>query len=107
MRICPKCGFHDSPCWRPRANRPYCEYSNVDNIGYSEPELIQEIRGAAPNPFYDGHFVYHITKSGRNVERIELEYYKFMRWVQSPRRNGICLFLLKNSKNIWGLNHES
>ena len=84
MRICPKCGYHDSSVWRPRANRPYCEYSSVDNVGYSQPELIQKIREAEPNPYYDGHFVYHISKTGKNVERIELELFKTMRWGQQP-----------------------
>ena len=84
MRICPKCGYHDSPCWRPRLNRPYCDYSAVGNIGYSEPELIQKIKEVSPIPFYDGHYVYRITKTGRNVERIELEYFKFMGWGREP-----------------------
>ena len=84
MRICPKCGYHDSSIWRPRANRPYCEYSSVDNVGYSQPELIKKIREAEPNPYYDGHFVYHISKTGKNVERIELELFKTMRWGQQP-----------------------
>lgn len=84
MRICPKCGYHDSPIWRPRGNRPYCEYSAVDNVGYSMPELITKIREAEPWPYFDGHFVYHISRTGKNVERIERELYATMKWGQVP-----------------------
>ena len=85
MRICPKCGYHDLPQFRPRTSRVYCEYSAVDNIGYVQPDLIKKIKEAEPTPYFDGHFVYHITKSGKNVERIELELYKFMRWGAEPQ----------------------
>lgn len=84
MRICPKYGYHDSPVWRPRASRPYCEYSAVDNVGYSFPELVEKIRAMTPEPYFDGHFVYRITRTERNVERIELEYFKIMGWGREP-----------------------
>ena len=38
------------------------------------------IIGAHPEPYYDGHYMYHITSTGLNVERIELELYRFMKW---------------------------
>lgn len=85
MRICPKCGYHDWPQFRPRANRPYCEYSAIDNVGYTHPELIESIRMVVPAPYFDGHFMYHITRSGLNVERIEKEYYIYMKWGAEPQ----------------------
>ena len=85
MRICPECGHADHPMWRPRASRPFCEYTKAETLEYNDPELFAKVKEAAPEPFFDGHFVYHISRTGLNAERIEKELYDYMKWGQEPQ----------------------
>ena len=66
--------------WRSRSNRAFCSYTKWETLKYNEPDLAAKIIAAYPEPYYDGHFMYHITKTGLNVERIEKQYYKIMKW---------------------------
>ena len=85
MRICPKCGHEDDYWWRPRRSRVYCEYTKVDTLEWNQPELLKKIQEAQPDIYNDGHFVYHITRKGINVERIEKKLYDFMGWGAEPQ----------------------
>ena len=80
MRICPKCGHDDHPMWRPRNSRVFCEFTKSETLEYNEPELFNKIKEAHPDFYFDGHFIYHITRTGLNVERIEKELHDFMGW---------------------------
>lgn len=84
MRVCPECGHADPFWWRPRSSRPYCEYTKVDTLEWNNPELLAKIREVHPDYYDDEHFIYHITRSGLNVERIELELFETMRWGSEP-----------------------
>ena len=85
MRVCPNCGHADPFWWRPRKSRVYCEYTKCETLEYNDSALMAKIRNAHPEYYFDGHFIYHITKSGLNVERIEKELYDFMRWGAEPQ----------------------
>jgi len=80
MRICPNCGHEEHPVWRPRKSRVFCEYVKTETLEYNLPDLFTKIKEAYPVPYFDGHFVYHITKSGLNVERIERSLHEIMGW---------------------------
>lgn len=80
MKICPVCGHADHPMWRARSNRAFCDYAKWETVKYNDEKLAMAILAAHPEPYYDGHYVYHITNTGLNVERIELELYRFMKW---------------------------
>lgn len=85
MRICPECGHADPFWWRPRRSRVYCEYTKTETLEYNNPELFAKIKEAHPLTYCDGHFIYHISRTGLNVERIEKELYDFMKWGQEPQ----------------------
>ena len=80
MRVCPKCGHGDHPMWRPRASRPFCEYVKAETLEYNASELFAKIKDAQPEFYFDGHFIYHISRTGLNVERIEKSLFDFMGW---------------------------
>jgi len=71
--------------WRPRASRPFCEYTKAETLEFNNPELFAKIKETAPTPYFDGHFVYHISRTGLNAERIEKELYDLMKWGQEPQ----------------------
>lgn len=85
MRICPNCGYREHPMWRPRASRVFCEYTKAETLEYNDSKLFNLIKEAYPEPFFDGHFIYHISRTGLNVERIEKELYDIMKWGQEPQ----------------------
>lgn len=39
MRVCPKCGYMDSPVWRHVRHRIYTDYCRVDDLEPWEPAL--------------------------------------------------------------------
>lgn len=80
MKICPKCGFEDNPMWRVRKSRQFCDYVKTETLEYNEPHLFMKIKEKHPEKYFDGHFVYHITRTGMNVERIEKTYFQIMGW---------------------------
>lgn len=71
--------------WRPRRSRVFCDYTKTETLEYNDPELAMAIKNTHPVPYCDGHFVYHITRSGLNVEMIEKSLYDFMKWGQEPQ----------------------
>ncbi len=77
VKICPNCGHGDHMMWRPRRSRVFCSYTRTDTVAWNRPKLMKAIREVDPEPYYDGHFMYHITK-GDNVERIERELWEYM-----------------------------
>ena len=80
MKICPKCGHSDHPMWRARSNRAFCDYTKWETLKYNDEKLAAIILETHPDIYYDGHYVYHITRTGLNVERIEASLYKIMGW---------------------------
>lgn len=85
MRICPKCGYREHPIWRPRRSRVFCDYAKTEDIKYILPELYTNIEKAHPEFYFDGHFIYHITKTGLNIEKIEKELFDLMKWGSEPQ----------------------
>ena len=71
--------------WRPRRSRVFCDYVKSETLEYNDSELFQKIKDAHPNLYYDGHFVYHITRTGLNVEMIEKYLFDYMGWGQEPQ----------------------
>lgn len=80
MRVCPNCKHEDHPMWRPRNSRVFCEFTKAETVEWNAPELFKKIKEAHPTYYFDGHFLYHITRSGLNIERIEKSLYDFMGW---------------------------
>ena len=80
MRVCPECGHEDHPMWRPRPSRGFCDYTKANTLEYNDPELFAKIKEARPDFYNDGHFIYNLTKTGVNVERIEKSLFDFMGW---------------------------
>lgn len=66
--------------WRPRGSRVFCEYVKVDSLEWNNPELLKKINKCHPAPYFNGHFIYHKTRTGLNIERIEKELYDIMGW---------------------------
>jgi len=85
MRKCPKCGFEIHPMWRPRRSRVFCDYVKTETLQYNDPKLYKKIIESQPKPYYDGHFVYHVTRTGLNVELIEKYLYDYMGWGSEPQ----------------------
>ena len=84
MKICPKCGHHEAEYWRASRYRPLCSQTRADTIEWNDPELYKKIMEVNPNPYFDGTFMYHLTKKGW-IERIEKYYYDYMKWGQEPQ----------------------
>jgi len=88
MKICPACGYEEHPMWRARSNRPFCSYVKADTLEYLDPELFKKIKHAMDQGkpyYYDGTIVYHITKTGLNVEKIAKQYHDYMGWGAEPQ----------------------
>ena len=66
--------------WRPRPSRTFVDYVKAETLEYNDPDLFMKIKEVHPNPFDDGHFVYHITRTGLNVEKIERALHEYMGW---------------------------
>lgn len=71
--------------WRPRRSRVFCDYVKTETLEFNDPGLYKKIKEAQPEPYYDGHFVYHITRGGLNTEMIEKELYDIMGWGSEPQ----------------------
>ena len=87
MKICPKCGHVEDMSWRSRSNRAFCSYMKWEQFKDLYPDGAKALLANYPVPQVgpDNHFVYHITKTGLNVERIEVELYKIMGWGAEPQ----------------------
>ena len=73
MRVCPKCGFTDSPIWRNKmALRLYVQYCHIEELDDFEPEVAKELRkewGKSNYYFKDG--IKYRINSGGYVDRID------------------------------------
>jgi len=58
--------------WRPRNSRVFCNFTKSETLEYNDPELFKKIEEVHPEYYFDGHYLYHITRTGLNVERIEV-----------------------------------
>jgi len=85
----------------------FCDYVKAETLEYNDPELFSKIKEAHPNLFFDGHFVYHITRTGLNVEKIEKKLYDFMNFGREPQekvdhdnpwQRGLSHFLTNDEK---------
>ena len=112
MRKCPDCGFEVHPMWRPRRSRVFCDYVKTETLEYNDPELYKKIIDAAPDPYFDNHFLYRITRTGLNAEMIEKYLYDMFGWGREPQEKvdhsalahvvPLDKFLLHNKDNIKG-----
>ena len=79
MRVCPNCGFHDPPWWRPaKMHNPSgdIDICHIDDLKFNESDLAAKIdsnRGAA---ITDEHYAYLLTKRARWVRRVALHLFK-------------------------------
>jgi len=46
MRICPKCGYKDYPCWRQRMYSLYTDYCKLDELEFWDKGLVWFINNA-------------------------------------------------------------
>lgn len=68
MRICPKCGYYESPYWRHSRFSYWIDLITLENLWEIEPKLAQELErnGRAEDKYY----VYRLAgKTKRYVER--------------------------------------
>ena len=95
MKICPKCGHVEDMSWRSRSNRAFCSYMKWEQFKELYPDGAKALLDNYPVPQVgpDNHFTYHITKTGLNVERIEVELYCIMGWGAEPQE--------KHSRSEW------
>lgn len=63
MRVCPKCGHRDSPCWRNAWYKRFTDVTRQDDIALYEPELFKKLQ-ESPNFYSDGLYNYKISKHG-------------------------------------------
>jgi len=69
LRVCPRCGFRDSPIWRNRmAKRLYVQYCRIDELIEWEPELAKELQ--EKKYVFKNGVKYKLTLKGY-VERID------------------------------------
>jgi len=80
MRICPKCGFHDSPSWKPYFWGLYWEYMDFADFKREYPSLLDQPfdifhshkfceEGNFYYNFEDNHYYYKIAGKTRKVIR--------------------------------------
>ena len=77
MRVCPKCGYRQSECWRNKRWHLYAEYCHIEELEVFEPDLAMEIREQLPRykyPLKRGPFFYMISRTG-HVSRLDQESY--------------------------------
>lgn len=68
MRICPQCGYKETPIWRNTLRRLYTEYCHIGELEAFEPDLaniLKEKKFVSINGIK-----YKLNKSGTHVHRI-------------------------------------
>ena len=85
MKICPECGHVEDMAWRSRSNRAFCSYVKWEQFKDMDSVGAAALLDAYPRPIHDGHFTYHITRTGLNVERIERTLYDIMGFGKEPQ----------------------
>lgn len=73
MRVCPKCGYHESPIWRPSIAHREIDFCRFEDFQQEHPKLAEKLlesqqRKGTKNVVEDEIYAYHLTKGG-NVER--------------------------------------
>jgi hypothetical protein len=79
MRVCPKCGYEEPPCWkRSFQHNPNgdIDVTRIDWLSDWEPELAKEIGSKRGQVIESGIFVYKLGKKGVWVKRVLLSLYK-------------------------------
>lgn len=66
MRICPKCGYHDTECWHYKRWTMFTSYAYKDWLKELDPKLYSKIVEAAKRKenYCDKYYRYHLTKVG-------------------------------------------
>lgn len=76
MRVCPKCGYQDSPHWRTNRWRPHVDYTRLDLFREMEPKMAKELESGRPM-VHNAFYTYRLAGKGKRiVERIEKEFYE-------------------------------
>jgi hypothetical protein len=76
VRICPKCGFEDSPCWkRSFQGNPNgdIDVSRIDWLPDWEPEIAKKVENKKGEVVIDGIFAYYLGKRAIWVKRVPLK----------------------------------
>jgi len=85
MKVCPKCGFKDSPFWKPLFWKLYWEYMNLEDFKNGYPLLELDIRrnrarqkcevGNFYYDFQDEHYYYKLAgKTQKMIHRFPKGY---------------------------------
>ena len=69
MRVCPKCGYEDPPCWRNNPHTNYTQYCHLEELEVWDKALAEEIKKTRHDITKDG-YIYHLTKTSNHVKRI-------------------------------------
>lgn len=90
MIICPKCGYHDPPCWRdPYSRGTEVDYTRIEELKEYQPEIASSLLNAPlreKNPIREiviGFYAYGLWKSGY-VRRRYVEIWKHQGWAPIP-----------------------
>jgi len=65
MKVCPRCGFRDSPYWKPLFWKLYWEYMSLEDFEREYPELAEKLiaRKDVKSKCVEGDFYYNIQDS--------------------------------------------
>jgi len=86
MRVCPKCGYIESPCWkRSFQGNPNgdIDVARIDMLKDSEPKIAHEIEEAKGTVIVNSSFAYYLGQRAIWVKRV---------WVQLYKEGGISVF---------------
>jgi hypothetical protein len=71
MRVCPNCGFTDSPIWRNKmALRLYVQYCHIEELDSFEPEVAAALRKSPDRYLFKDGIKYRLNPQGY-VDRID------------------------------------
>jgi len=86
MRVCPKCGYEDAPCWRPGAYHQEHSYSQIDVLEMFEPELWEAIKNKDRGELIEiPPFVFWKSTRSDTVRRCWIEDFKMVGKRGSPQ----------------------
>ena len=79
MRVCPKCGFEESPCWkRSFQQNPNgdIDVARIDWLKDYEPEIANKAEKERGKVVIDGIFAYYLAPRAIWVKRVLTRLYK-------------------------------
>lgn len=79
MRVCPKCGYHDPPYWRPaKMHNPSgdMDIARIDSLQMFEEQIAEQLLNQRGKVVTNTHFAYLIGKRGVWVKRVGLQVFK-------------------------------